>query len=426
MTTWRRIPLRLRLTLLFVPGMALMLTAVAVFTVHRTERDLLDAVDAGLRSRAEVIAGDIRTYGPSLSAIDSELIESDEAFAQIDDQYGAVVQSSPIVVGQPLLPAATVASLAGPGTFHHKVRGIDGQTRILAVPATTAGGRWVVVVGASLQDRHDQIVALTRTLAVALPIGLLVVAAAGWALMGGTLRPVERLRAEAAALATSDLGGRLNPGPANDEIARLGGTLNALLDRAQEAVDRERRLVDNASHELRTPLSILRAELELALAHPRSTAELQAALRSASEETDHLVRLAEDLLVLSRARAGDLPVRRERVSLGALLNEIVSRHRGRAADIVVTVDSDGVNDDVLVDVHRFRQAIDNLLDNASRHASPDGSVEVHGDVHAEGARVSVTDTGPGFAPDVLTSAFEPFVRGVDGDGIGRASCRERV
>ena len=135
------------------------------------------------------------------------------------------------------------------------------------------------------------------------------------------------MRREAAAISSSDPESRLTLPPADDEIQRLGITLNAMLDRVQGSVERERRFVDDASHELRTPLSILKAELELALARPRTSDELTAAIRSASAETDHLVRLAEDLLVLARSHDGRLPVRGETIDLRALLDRIAERHR---------------------------------------------------------------------------------------------------
>src|SRR5204863_1669632 len=103
---------------------------------------------------------------------------------------------------------------------------------------------------------------------------------------------------------------RLPVPPIDDELGRLGTTLNAMLGRLQEALERERRFVDDASHELRTPLSVLKMELDLALVRGRTPEELEAALRRASAETDRLVHLARDLLVLARMERGRLPVQR--------------------------------------------------------------------------------------------------------------------
>ena len=92
--------------------------------------------------------------------------------------------------------------------------------------------------------------------------------------------------------------------PSRDEISRLAETLNEMLARLEAAFAHERRFVADASHELRTPLALLKTELEVALRRPRSHDELEQALRSASEETDRLTRLAEDLLLIARSDAG--------------------------------------------------------------------------------------------------------------------------
>ena len=106
-----------------------------------------------------------------------------------------------------------------------------------------------------------------------------------------------------------------------DELARLATTLNDILDRLQVALERERRFVDDASHELRTPLATMRGEIELALARPRSNAELGQSLVSVQDDVDRLQRLADDLLVLARSRGGRIPVRRVHCSLATLVTE---------------------------------------------------------------------------------------------------------
>jgi hypothetical protein len=99
----------MRLTLIFAAGTAAVLLATGIFVYSRIGASLLDTVDTGLRSRAEVIAADVRAHGPQLAHLDSNLIESDEAFAQVTDASGRVVQSSPIVATTNLIPPATVA-----------------------------------------------------------------------------------------------------------------------------------------------------------------------------------------------------------------------------------------------------------------------------------------------------------------------------
>jgi signal transduction histidine kinase len=237
---------------------------------------------------------------------------------------------------------------------------------------------------------------------------------AAWLLARAALLPVERMQREAETISGADPARRLSPPAVDDEIARLAATLNSMLDRIQDSFERERRFVDNASHELRTPVSILKAELDLALSRARTPDELEAALRSASEETDHLARLAEDLLVLSRAHGGRLSVRRAPVSLHELL-EGLARHFGpRATAEGVRIEVVAPLERVEVDAVRVRQALDDLLDNALRHTGAGGAIRLWAERSGVTLRLGVEDSGTGFAPGFLPFAFDAFAR--DGEG----------
>lgn len=430
MRRWATLPLRVRLTLAFAVGTAVTLTAVGVFVYLRTAADLLDTVDAGLRSRAAILSVDAREHGPANVNVGSGLIEPDEAFAQVLNGSGVVVRSNEIVLTAAMLPAGVARSLRAPAFYDRRLPGIDNVTRVFAAPVETPSGPAVVVVGSSLQDREDQLLQLGVTLAIVAPIAVILISIAGWLLAGAALRPVERMRQEAETISSSDPEGRLSLPPADDEIARLGASMNAMLDRIQVSVERERRFVDDASHELRTPLSILKAELDLALARPRSSDELTAAVRSAAAETDHLVRLADDLLVLARSHDGHLPVGGQATDLHDLLETVVGRHRPAAENAGVDLSVDAPSAAICVDVARLRQAFDDLLDNALRHASSGGRVLVTGAVDGDTIYLVVEDSGPGFSPEVLSRAFEPFVRSPEGDdgdrgrsGLGLAIVR---
>jgi signal transduction histidine kinase len=203
-----------------------------------------------------------------------------------------------------------------------------------------------------------------------------------------------------------------------------------MLGRLQTALERERRFVDDASHELRTPLANLQAELDLALRRSRTVDELEVALRSASEETERLARLAEDLLVLARATEGRLPTRREDVDVATLVREVVRAFASRAAERGVLLDerADGSTTS-RIDPLRLRQALGNLLDNAIRHTPRDGRVTVALGRRDGAVVLSVTDTGPGFSDAFLAHPFEPFGRDdaprgrPDGPGLGLAIVR---
>jgi signal transduction histidine kinase len=423
MARWARLPIRGRLTAAFVASMALVIGGLSVFVYLRTGSDLLNTIDAGLSSRAELLASDPQHRGPAQVNVEPTLIESDEVFAQIAEASGRIVQSSSIISGQRLLSAPSVRAVSRAGRAEYvdaRLIGIDNQARVLAVPVTTARGRLVVMVGASLQDREDELVALAATLAIAGTIAICLISLGAWLAVTGALRPVESMRRQAAAISAWDPGRRLSVWPGKDELALLGGTLNQMLARIEDSVDRERQLVDRASHELRTPLAVQRIDLDLALSGPQTVAELQAALRSVSQENEHLTRLTEDLLVLARARGGMLPVQLLETSLAELLEtvrrrtELVPGARGR-------VSFTAADECVRVDPVWFRQAIGNLIDNAVRHTPPEGHVTVRADGRDGTVRITVEDAGQGFPETLLGDAFEPFAGSHDGAEARRES-----
>jgi signal transduction histidine kinase len=197
-----------------------------------------------------------------------------------------------------------------------------------------------------------------------------------------------------------------------------------MLGRLESALERERSFVADASHELRTPLSLLRAELELALRRPRSVAELEDALRSAAADTDRLIRLAEDLLVLARADRGGLALRPQPLAVGELAERVAGRFATTAASAARAVEVDVPPElELVADAPRLEQALGNLVDNALRHGR--GTVRVSARRREGAVELHVSDEGPGFAADFLPRAFERFsradeARSGDGAGLGLA------
>jgi len=259
-----------------------------------------------------------------------------------------------------------------------------------------------------MSDRSDALHQLRIYLAVGGPLAILLASAGGWVVAGLALRPVDKMRLEASAISASGVDHRLSVPPADDELRLLATTLNKMLDRLDTSIRAERRFLDNASHELRNPLTALKAELDLARSRPRSAPELKAAVESASEETDRLVRLANDLLVLARASDGRLPVHRADTSLRELIDSALRLVQVRAAGAGVRIDGSAPDCLVLVDGMRVRQTLDNLVDNAIRHTPAGGTVKVRADVTDRVVQIVVSDTGPGFPTGYFSANGNPL------------------
>jgi two-component system OmpR family sensor kinase len=422
-----RVPIRLRLTLVFAAAMATVLAGMGLFLYLRVGAALDATIDQSLRGRADDVAVLVRQPGSGLrEAGGNRLAEQGESVAQLLQPDGAVLDSTPQLGDRPLLTdqQLTRAAAATIVVERASVPGSDDPVRLLATPVQAQGGRLLVVVGASLEGRAEALESLLGQLLVGGPIALLLSSLLAYGLAAAALRPVESMRREAEAVSAAEPGRRLPLPPTRDEIARLGTTINSMLGRLEAALARERRFVADASHELRTPLAALRTELELALRRERTPEELQSALRSAAEETERLAHLAEDLLVLARAGGGHLPVRPEPLPAADLLADVRERYARRAAEAgrPLQVQAD---DRLRLSVDRLRaeQALGNLVENALRHGG--GRILLQAHRHDGRIELHVRDQGQGFPPDFIGHAFEPFsradpARAGGGAGLGLA------
>jgi signal transduction histidine kinase len=425
-----RLPIRLRVTVAFALAMAAVLAGSALYLYLQLGAHLGASLDRDLQLRAQDLAALISQPGVALARDNNgRFIERGESYAQLLTPNGHVLDSTRPLGGASLLSRAELRHAERGPIYVDKpsVPGLNEGSRLLATRVIRSGRPAVLAVGATSQNNVETLGNFRDELLIAGPIALLLASGAGYLLAGLSLRQVESMRRRAAAISGETPGERLPVPPTGDEVQRLGETLNEMLDRLESALERERDFVADAGHELRTPLALLRTELELALRQARTTDELRAAVRWSSFETDRLVQLAEDLLLIARIDRGRLPLRVEPVRVEALFGSIRNRFEWRAVELGKTVSSASANGlRVQADRMRLEQALGNLVDNALRYggnevtleAAPrDGRIELH-----------VRDSGAGFPTEFLTRAFDRFtraeaVRGAGGTGLGLSIVR---
>ncbi|NDU74659.1 HAMP domain-containing protein [Actinomadura sp. DSM 109109] len=245
-----------------------------------------------------------------------------------------------------------------------------------------------------------------------------------WSSVSRALRPVEEIRRKLDEITVTDLERRVPQPHRRDEVGRLAESVNATLDRLEQAVARQRAFVSDVSHELRSPLAALRMELELALSAPED-ADVPAALSAMLVNTERLSAVVDDLLALARLDA-DRTSPRERVDLAELTDQEVLR-RPRRVQLTVLAEGPVTVRGGRSDLSRL---LTNLIDNADRHASQEVTVILRTEPPAT-AVVEVIDDGTGVAPEDRERVFDRFARLAEGrhrdaggTGLGLAIARD--
>ncbi|WP_207129469.1 sensor histidine kinase [Actinocatenispora comari] len=248
-----------------------------------------------------------------------------------------------------------------------------------------------------------------------------------WWLAGRFLRPLHAITTTAQRISATNLNQRLTVRGPDDELTRLGTTLNDLLSRLESAFTAQRHFVANASHELRTPLAGQRTLLQVALADPHADlASLRAACTEAVELGAQQERLIDALLVLATSERGI--EHRDPFDLAQLTEQVLAGRRAEADERGVRIDAGLGAAPATGDRRLVELLVANLVDNAIRHNQADGTVEVVTGRAAGGeATIAVRNTGPVIAPEDLDRIFRPFqraggprLRHRDGHGLGLA------
>jgi signal transduction histidine kinase len=303
------------------------------------------------------------------------------------------------------------ARSAGPASRVMRLRPGDSPVRVGARPLRRGDGSVLAVIAST---RQEQLLREQARLALALAVGvtLLIAVVPGSLLVRRSLAPIGDMTRQAARIGAERLGERLPTGNPRDELGALARVLNDLLDRLQAAFAQQRRFMAEAAHELRTPVAVVRAETELALSGERPAAEYREALGVVWSESERLGRIVDDLLTLSRAEAGEYPLRAGHADLAEVVADVVRAHRALAATRDVTLVADTADelplngDEVLLS-----RMLRNLVENAVKHGRIGDQVRVEARRDGDTYVLRVADTGPGISEAARDRVWEPFFRG---------------
>ena len=339
----------------------------------------------------------------------------------------APVSGAPRLMAVPRIPRLTLRSqltLLYAGLF------LAVGIAALAIPIFTIrtslpAGATASTIALMNASAHTQVIRAAATLAALVAVSFPV----GWLIAGRFLRPLRTITATARDISASNLNRRLDPGAQDNEFAELGETLNGLFGRLEASFESQRRFVANASHELRTPLSAGRALLQVALTDPDATVE---SFRATCEELvalgDQQERLIQALLTLACSERGVECW--EAFDLAEIAGKVVLNCQHDAERRNIRVNAALSAAPATGDPSLAESLVVNLVDNAVRHNTAGGHVEISTTIATGRAAISVSNTGQLISPDQMDRLFQPFqrlgserIQDASGYGLGLAIAR---
>jgi len=398
--------------------------------VHLGLRRVLDARnDAFLERKAAELLASVTDHRPGgTSDLEAEI--GREVLAYEPEGLIVVVrQPGQVSVAPRTAAALRLADQVVPPGMPRTVGLVDAGGRYRVLAARSRSGVLSLELGISLAETEATLAAFDQLVAGGAAVFLILAVAGGLFLSRQALRPVADSIRAARRLDPENLSERLPLTGAGDELDELAGTINGLLDRLAAYHTQIIRFTADASHELRSPLGAMRAAVEIALQKPRGVDEYRNVLASLGEQCERVTALVNGLLLLARADAGEVLIRREAVDLAALACEVGEMFDPLAEEKgiqLVTHTSSPVT--VTGDPSRLRQLVTNLLDNAVRFTEPGGSVTLRVDRIADRAMLRVKDSGIGIPAMHLPHIFERFyqadaARSSGACGLGLSICR---
>ncbi len=412
--------IRTRLTIWYSGILLGILTITSALGYSVLRWSLVQDLDASLLTVAQVLRDTSFPPGAAGGEAETETLlrellgaEFYDKFFQLFDPEGHPEASSPRRRSQMLRlsPEARANAIQGRRTFETIPTDGTDDIRLLTMPLIH-GGRVteIVQVGMSLHRARGALRRYLDTLVVLIPLGVALAAVGGALIARTALRPVDEMALAARRITAEDLGQRISLRGTGDELDRLAETLNGMLARLAGAFTEMRRFAADAAHELRTPLTALKGGIEVSLRAARTPEEYRNVLVSSLEDVERLIRLAEDLLLLSRSTAG-LEAPRGPVELEPLLLDVfdVGMRLAQGTGVSVRID-DMMPVTVTGDALTLRRALLNLVENAVKYTPAGGKIELSLTRDGGYASLAVQDTGIGISPADQKRVFEPFVR----------------
>lgn len=429
-----RLPIRWRLSLWYGAVFAVILAGFggAIYGMMKTY--LQQRTDAALFDELAEVQDEIDHGLPDRLRDRLERRFGDDATNeyQVVDPRGSVIFRSRRLGAQELPIPPNVDSSSG----HLEAIQLHGDQRwrVASRLIRVQSSDLIAQVAVSLEPDQASLRNLLRIMLIAGPIALGGALAGGYFLARQALAPVDRMVATASEITATRLNRRLNIGPNADELSRLATALNKMIERLDQSFRDMQRFASDAAHELRTPLAIIRNAADVSLADPNTPQQCRPAFEDILEEAEHLGRLADELLYLTRQDSEIVTKAFAPLRLDLLVADAVEHLRLVADDNGITIQASPWDPCVVNgDSDQLRRLVLNVLDNAISFTPAGGQIIVEVAGLGEFAILSIRDNGIGIATEHLPRIFDRFYRvdparnaGSGGAGLGLAICKAIV
>jgi two-component system, OmpR family, sensor kinase len=438
------LPVRWRLTLWpsLLLGFTLVVSGLLIYVV--LDHQLQGEVDERLQQLAHQVHRDLNipqqegfdlvSISPSRLASSTSEFSAPGLYVQILDGQGAIVATSPNLRGEelPASPSSIDDGLRGRASVETLSTMAGDPVRVRTVPMIHGDSvLGLVQVGQSLRLLNESLQWLGVLLAAGVVSVWSLTTMAGWIVVGRALHPVSAITETAAFIAaTGDFGNRIAYSGPGDEVGRLAGTFNRMIDRLETTFQSQRRFIADSSHELGTPLAVIKGNADL-LGRPLPPGATEEAVAAIQAEAGRMERIVSDLLKMAELDLAE-DDRSERVRLDLLASEVFAHMHTIAPGRRLSIETP-VRAVVAGNPDRLRELVLNLLDNAIKYTPEGGRVALAVRTERSWAVLAVSDTGIGIPVPEQERIFDRFYR-VDksrsraggGTGLGLAITRSIV